>query len=80
MPRASRHAQDPVLIALGSAIRAARSARGISQEDLAHRAEIDRAHMSKIERGSINPTVMSMVRLAGVMEMTLTELFAEAML
>jgi transcriptional regulator with XRE-family HTH domain len=80
MPNPSPHAKDPVLIALGSAIRVARLERGISQEDLGAQAEISRAHMSKIERGRTNPQVMSIRRMAEVMGMTLAELFSKARL
>jgi transcriptional regulator with XRE-family HTH domain len=81
MPAASpRHANDPALVALGSAIRGARLQRGLSQEELAHRAAIDRAYMSSIERGSQNPGVMSILRIAAAMDMTLSELAASASL
>lgn len=79
MPISSpRHARDPVLTALGDAIRRSRRARGISQEDLAHISAVDRSYMSSIERGVQNPGVISMVRIARAMDMTLTELMAEA--
>lgn len=79
MPISSpRHAQDPALIALGRAIRDARKERGVSQEELAHRAEIDRSYMSSIERGGQNPGVMSVVRIARALGMTVTELVVEA--
>jgi len=81
MPVASsRHAYDPVLIAIGQAIRRARLERGISQEELAHRTSIDRSYMSSIERGGQNPGVVSIVRIAHSLEMTVTELMAEAQL
>lgn len=73
-----RHANDPVLVALGAAIRRSRLAQGISQEELAHRSSIDRSYMSSIERGGQNPGVMSVVRIARAMDMTMTELMAEA--
>jgi transcriptional regulator with XRE-family HTH domain len=79
MPISSpRHAQDPALVALGRAIREARLERGISQEELAHRAEMDRSYMSSIERGGQNPGVISIVRIAHSMEMTLAELVIQA--
>jgi transcriptional regulator with XRE-family HTH domain len=79
MPISSpRHASHPVVIALGSAIRRCRRERGISQEELAHRSEIDRSYMSSIERGGQNPGIVSVARIAQAMEMTLTELMAEA--
>lgn len=81
MPIASpRHANDPALIALGVAIRAARKERGISQEELAHLAAIDRSYLSSIERGAQNPGIVSILRMTAALEMTATELFAEARL
>jgi transcriptional regulator with XRE-family HTH domain len=80
MPRPSPLARDPTVIALGAAIRNARISRGISQEELAHRASIDRSYMSSIERGGQNPGILSVVRIAHAMEMTLAELSSEAKL
>ncbi len=51
---------------------------GASQEELAHRSAIDRSYMSSIERGGQNPGVISIARIAGAMDMTMTELMAEA--
>lgn len=79
MPISSpRHNLDPVLTALGGAIRRSRRERGISQEELAHRSAIDRSYMSSIERGGQNPGIISIARIASAMEMTLTELMAKA--
>ncbi len=41
----------------GNAIRTLRKRSGLSQDTLAHRAEIDRTYMSSIERGKKNPTI-----------------------
>jgi transcriptional regulator with XRE-family HTH domain len=73
-----RHANDPVLVALGAAIRRCRLAKGVSQEELAHRSNIDRSYMSSIERGGQNPGVLSIVRIAQAIDLTMTELMAEA--
>jgi len=78
MPISSRHANDPALLALGAAIRRCRQARGVSQEELAHRSAVDRSYMSSIERGGQNPGVLVIVRVAHAMDMTMTELMAEA--
>lgn len=81
MPIASpRHARDPALVALGGAIRAARKERGISQEELAHRSEIDRSYMGSIERGVQNPGIVLIIRVTRALGMTAAELFAEAAL
>ncbi|TXH62966.1 MAG: XRE family transcriptional regulator [Burkholderiaceae bacterium] len=78
MPISSRHANDPALVALGAAIRRCRRAQGISQEELAHRSAIDRSYMSSIERGGQNPGILSVLRVAHAMNLTMTELMAEA--
>lgn len=78
MPNSSRHANAPALVALGAAIRRCRRAQGISQEELAHRSAIDRSYMSSIERGGQNPGILSVLRVAHAMDMTMTELMAEA--
>ena len=79
MPISSpKHGKDPVLVALGTAIRRCRAAKGISQEELAHRSAVDRSYMSSIERGGQNPGIMSVVRIARAMDVTMTELMAEA--
>lgn len=80
MPIASPKANDPALLALGAAIRQARKERGVSQEELAHRCSTDRSYMSSIERGGQNPGVLTIVRVAEALDMTVTELMAEAQL
>jgi transcriptional regulator with XRE-family HTH domain len=52
------------LARLGGALRAARKARGLSQESLADAAGIDRSHMGKIERGERNVSVLNLIRIA----------------
>ena len=81
MPTPSpKHAHDPALVALGETIRSLRKAQGISQEELAHRSQVDRAYMSSIERGTQNPGVMTIVRIANGMSISVSEIFAEAKL
>jgi transcriptional regulator with XRE-family HTH domain len=75
-----RYAQDPSLVSLGAAIRRARLERALSQEELAHRSAIDRSYMSSIERGGQNPGIVSIVRIARAMEMTVADLMHEASL
>ena len=74
----AKHAHAPALVALGAAIRRARLDRGTSQEHLAHLSQVDRSYMSSIERGGQNPSVMTLLRVAQAMEMTMAELMAAA--
>ncbi len=45
-------------------LRRARQAQGLSQEDLAHKAEVDRTYVSSLERGIYSPTIEVVERLA----------------
>jgi transcriptional regulator with XRE-family HTH domain len=79
MPAASpAHAHHPALLALGVAIRERRKERAISQEELAHRSEIDRSYMSSIERGQQNPGIVSILRIAQALEISASELLGAA--
>ena len=69
-----------MLLAFGKAVREARGQRGISQEELAHRAGIDRSYMSSIERGEQNVGLISMQRVAWALDVSLSELVLDAKL
>ena len=71
-------AGDPVLVALGAAIRKERSDRDLSQEALAVDANLDRSYMGGIERGEHNLTVMNLVKIARAMNLTPSKLFISA--
>ncbi|GLS30797.1 Helix-turn-helix [Mesorhizobium albiziae] len=45
-------------------LRAARQAKGMSQEELAHRADIDRTYISSLERSVYNASIDVVERLA----------------
>jgi len=66
------------LIKLGNAIRAARKASGLSQEDLALEAEIDYSTMGEIERGQRNATLIKVMRIATVLNQSMADLFSGA--
>lgn len=68
----------PALVALGGAVRRVREARGISQERLALEADVDRSYVSHIETGKNNPAVLTLVKLAGALDVTVSELLAHA--
>ena len=72
------HAGDPVLVALGGAIRTMRKQRGLSQEGLAEDSELERAYMSGIERGVQNLSLMALLRIARALDVSIAELSAAA--
>ena len=69
---------DGRLLKLGSAIRAARLERKLSQEALADAAGIDRSHMGKIERGERNVSVLNVARVATALNVTVASLMTSA--
>lgn len=71
---------SPAHQAFGSAIRELRSERGLSQEELAHQAGIDRSYMGGVERGERNASLKNILRVASALEIppaTLFERFGE---
>jgi len=65
-------------MALGQAVRDLRSARGVSQEDLAHLSGMHRTYLGGIERGTRNPSFTNLARLADALEVRPSELLALA--
>jgi len=59
---------------LGSVIRARREALGISQEDAASEAGLDRSHYSNIERGISNPGYATLVAVSKALSVRLSQL------
>lgn len=80
MPNLSRNRQDPVLVALGTAIRHVRLSKNISQEKLALLAEVDRSYVGRVERGDNNVAILTLSKLAQAMDITLAKLMHEARL
>ena len=69
---------DQQLLKLGSAVRAERMKRGLSQEAFADAAGIDRSHMSEIERGKRNLTFLNILKIAEAMGVPPSQLMAVA--
>lgn len=60
--------KNKYLIELGEQIREARKAKGLSQEQLALQAEIDRSYVGGIERGERNVSFLTLVKIATCLE------------
>ncbi len=61
----------------GALIRRLRLERGYSQAGFAESARIDRAHMGEIERGEVTVTIVTALKMAQALGMTLATLFTE---
>ncbi|MFZ1154491.1 MAG: helix-turn-helix transcriptional regulator [Solirubrobacteraceae bacterium] len=68
----------PVAHALGRAVRAIRSERGLSQVQLAHATGFIQAWIIHVEHGRRNPSWNNVVRLAGGLGVRTSELVARA--
>jgi len=65
---------DPLLRTIGLTIRALRRERGLSQEQLAALADIDRSYMSSVERGLRNVSVLNVARIAAALDVPVRDL------
>jgi transcriptional regulator with XRE-family HTH domain len=56
--------KDAELVALGARVRKLREAAGMTQEGLAHAADLHWTYVGQIERGERNPTYKNLLKLA----------------
>jgi transcriptional regulator with XRE-family HTH domain len=61
---------------LARALRSLREQRGITQEDLAHAADVTTTALSRIEGGKANPTWTTLARILDALNASLVELEA----
>ena len=91
MYREDRNAQSPEIphhmvgrssgdyeLPFGAALRRARLARGLSQEELGLEASVQRNFISLIELGRNQPTITTIVKLARALGMKASDLVAQA--
>jgi transcriptional regulator with XRE-family HTH domain len=72
---------DPLellLARLARVIRNRRTNAGYTQAEFAHAAKVFRTFMGQIERGTANPSVKTLFRIAQVLGLSVTELFVLA--
>ncbi len=67
-----------LLDSVGEAIRAVRTERGISQEQLSLSTDVHRNYIGGIERGEREPTVSVIARLADGLGCTTSRIFQDA--
>ena len=66
---------DPILKKLGARIRLIRRELHLSQQECAALCHIDRAHMSRLERGCKNASVLHLAKLARGLDVEIADLF-----
>jgi transcriptional regulator with XRE-family HTH domain len=68
--------RSPAHAVFGQTIRAVRDRRGVSQESLALQCGLDRTYISGIERGTRNPSLTNILKIATALDVRPAELFA----
>jgi transcriptional regulator with XRE-family HTH domain len=63
-----------VRLRVGLNVQALRRHRGLSQEELAHQAELHQTYLSGVERGRRNPSLLVLARIAAALQVDLEDL------
>lgn len=71
-------AKNKLLVQVGSRIRVIREARGVSQEQMAMDAGLDRAYYGRIERGEVNVAALNLLKIADALETEVGEFFPKS--
>ena len=66
---------DSYLKEFGNNLRRIRKEKGLSMEDVANESEIDYRQLGRIERGEINTTIISLLRIAKILKVDMKTLF-----
>lgn len=61
---------------IGARIREIRNKKGLTQEQLSERMEINPKYLSSIERGNENPTLNTLIKLSETLEVDLGDIFS----
>ena len=64
-----------ILIKFGEKVREIRKSKGLSQEELAHKADLHRTYIGMIERAEKNITLLNIEKIANSLEVNIKELF-----
>lgn len=62
----------------GERLRTLRRERGLTQEEVAMRAEITTSYYGQLERGTANPTIGMLEKICCVMGISITDIFSES--
>ena len=72
-PKLTKERQD-----FGERVREIRGRVGLSQEQLAHEAKLDRSYVGQVERGERSITLDNIHRLANALSVSAADLFRES--
>jgi transcriptional regulator with XRE-family HTH domain len=66
--------KQKILIQFGNKVREIRNKNGLSQEELAHRANLHRTYIGMIERAEKNITLLNIEKIAKALECKIKDL------
>ena len=69
-----KNSDKEYLILLGNHIRQIRLSKKISQTEIAYRCGFDKSNYNTIEAGKRNPTIITLIRIASALEVSLEEI------
>jgi transcriptional regulator with XRE-family HTH domain len=72
----SRMKKHDLLIHIGKRIRDLRKEKGISQEELARKAKLDRSYLGSIERGERNISVLTLDKIGNALDIKIVNILA----
>ena len=64
-----------IQILVGKRVKGLRNKLGLSQEELADYAELDRTYITSVERGRRNISIVNIEKLASALKVTLKDFF-----
>lgn len=76
-PPGARSFDADVAAAIGSVLKEARLASGLSQETLALMADVERSYWGRVERGQSQPTVYVLLKIAAAIGMEAAALMSQ---
>ncbi len=66
-----------ILIKFGERVREIRKEKGLSQEELAYKADLHRTYIGMIERAEKNITLLNIEKIANALEVNISKLFKD---
>lgn len=69
--------KSPQLVLLGKKIRALRESNDYSQDTFAVEVGLGRSYYSRLERGQINPSVLTLLKISKALKVKLVDLIPE---
>jgi len=66
---------DTFLKTVGNNVRRIRNEKGLSMEALANEAEIEYRQLGRIERGEVNTTIISLLKIADALKVEVSDFF-----